>query len=135
MKYLIDRDGFIIEGADVIEFGIWDEPEVEKWKLETGGNLLFYAIDNGYSVVEPDRELTEEERYTSKYRFVDGILTLNTEYVEPPQTIEERIADIETRLSLADETAIELYEYQQEQDLINAAQDETLIELFELINA
>lgn len=134
MKYLVTQDGFVIEAADTIEFGIWDEPGVEKWKLERNGELLFYAIDSGYSVIDY-RELTDEECYSGKYYFVDGELVLNPDYVVPPKTIEEKVAILEAQMAIADETAIELYEYQLEQQAINDAQDETLIELFELINA
>lgn len=51
----------------------------------------------------------------------------------PEPTIEERITDLEEALAQTDETAIALFEAQEEQNEINAAQDDALIELYELI--
>lgn len=41
---------------------------------------------------------------------------------------------LEEQLSLADETAIELYEAQMAQEEINNAQDEALIEIYEMLS-
>jgi hypothetical protein len=48
-------------------------------------------------------------------------------------TTEERISILEEQIAQADETAIELYEANLAQEEINAAQDDALIELYELI--
>lgn len=48
-------------------------------------------------------------------------------------TNEERITALEESLAQTDEIAIELYEAQAAQEEINIAQDEALIELYELI--
>lgn len=53
------------------------------------------------------------------------------EPVEP--TAEERITALEEALAQTDETAIALYEAQAEQEAINAAQDDALIELYEMM--
>lgn len=52
---------------------------------------------------------------------------------EPEPSTEERIAALEEQLAQADDTAIELYEMQMEQEAINAAQDDALIEIYEMI--
>lgn len=52
---------------------------------------------------------------------------------KPEPTTEERVSALEEQLAQADETAIYLFEMQAEQDEINAAQDEALIALFEMI--
>lgn len=59
---------------------------------------------------------------------------------EPEPTVEERVEaleasseDIQAQLAQADDTAIELYEANLAQQEINAAQDDALIELYELI--
>lgn len=52
---------------------------------------------------------------------------------EPEPTIDERITDLEEALAQTDETAIALFEAQEEQNEINAAQDDALIELYEMI--
>lgn len=51
--------------------------------------------------------------------------------VEP--TTEERLTALEEALAQTDETAIALYEAQAEQEAINAAQDEALIEIYEMM--
>lgn len=51
----------------------------------------------------------------------------------PAPTTEERLEALEAAAAQADETAIELYENQLAADETNAAQDEALIELYEMI--
>lgn len=74
---------------------------------------------------------------------VDGVMTV-TKWVpgelpdpepepDPEPTVDERITALEEALAQTDETAIELYEAQAEQEAINAAQDEALIEIYELM--
>ena len=48
-------------------------------------------------------------------------------------TPEERIAVLEEQLVQADETSIALYEAQEAQEVINAQQDEALMEIYEMI--
>ena len=45
----------------------------------------------------------------------------------------QKFSEVNESLALADETAIELYEVQMAQEDINAAQDDALIELYEMI--
>lgn len=52
---------------------------------------------------------------------------------EPEMTVEERLDSLEDALAQTDETAIELYEANEEQQSINAAQDEALIEIYEML--
>ena len=59
---------------------------------------------------------------------------------EPEPTTEERIAALEEdniaikeQLQQADDTAIELFEMQMAQEAINTAQDDALIEIYEMI--
>lgn len=51
----------------------------------------------------------------------------------PEPTIDERVTDLEDALAVTDETAIELYEAMMAQEEINTAQDDALIELYEMI--
>ena len=48
-------------------------------------------------------------------------------------TTEQRISDLEEQLAQSDETAIALYEAQEAQEVINAQQDEALMEIYEMI--
>ena len=59
-------------------------------------------------------------------------LRANWRKLQGPST-EERIAVLEEQLAQSDETAIALYEAQEEQEAINAQQDETLMEIYEMI--
>lgn len=52
---------------------------------------------------------------------------------EPEPTTEERVTALEESLAQTDEAAIELYEANEEQQSINAAQDEALIEIYEML--
>lgn len=52
---------------------------------------------------------------------------------EPTPTTDDRVTALEAQIAQADETAIELYEAQLAQEETNAAQDEALIELYEMI--
>lgn len=84
----------------------------EEYQLElrdTGG--LWKDIANNYGVY-----LREAKRVAEK-------LT--------PEQVEEKVKTLEAEMALADETAIALYEAALEQEGINAAQDEALIELYE----
>lgn len=53
--------------------------------------------------------------------------------VDPAPTIDERVSTLEDALAQTDETAIELYEAMAAQEEINTAQDDALIELYEMI--
>ena len=50
-----------------------------------------------------------------------------------PDQVEQKVKTLETDLANTDETAIELYEANLEQESINAAQDDALIEIYELL--
>ena len=52
---------------------------------------------------------------------------------DPGPTLAERVTDLEDALAATDETAIELYEAMAAQEEINTAQDDALIEIFEMI--
>lgn len=64
------------------------------------------------------------------------IATLPEDEPEPyTPTTDERLTSLETALAQTDETAIELYEANEEQQAINSAQDDALIEIYEMIGA
>ena len=48
-------------------------------------------------------------------------------------TTEKRVSDLEAQIAQSDETAIALYEAQEAQEVINAQQDEALMEIYEMI--
>lgn len=77
----------------------------------------------GYVEVEVDGVRT--------YRNVQTGVLIDEEVRAP--TTDERLASLEDALAQTDETAIELFEAQEQQAEINAAQDDALIEIYELL--
>ena len=71
-------------------------------------------------------ELVKQIAYNGEYEIVDD------GEPEPPPTTNERISVLEEQLAQSDETAIALYEAQEKQEVINAQQDEALMELYEM---
>lgn len=63
------------------------------------------------------------------------LLTLNglTPSDTKTDSVADRLTEVEEALSVADDTAIELYEANAEQSEINEIQDESLIEIYELL--
>ena len=59
--------------------------------------------------------------------------TLRADWRRNNPTAESRMEALEEQLVQADETAIALYEAQEEQETINAQQDEALMEIYEMI--
>lgn len=137
MNILVTVDGRILLHAPKIVFGFFDEA-FEKWALlNEKGEVMMYAIDHGYTVAEVDS--LPEDYEEGKYLFFNGMFVLNQEW-EPfiPEeqkidTLARTVAELEEALLLTDETAVALYESQMVQEEINIAQDETLVEIFELI--
>ena len=95
MKALKRQDNILLLEADRIEFGIWDEPDIEKWAMfDDKGKIMLYAIDDNYSVVEFDPADKPEDYFEGKYFFIDGQFVLNPDWQEPPLPIEEQVAYI-----------------------------------------
>ncbi len=100
-------------------------------------------VPEGWAVIPEDMvcenfpygDLTAED--------IDGVMTVTSwvpgEVPEPPEppppmpTLDERVTELEDALAVTDETAIMLYEAQIAQEEVNAAQDDALIELYEMI--
>lgn len=86
--------------ADHIDFGIFDEPDVEKWAMyDENNNVLYYAIDGGFEKVTYDGEVPEDIYTYGKYIYNNGEVVLNPNYVEPPKPEVERLDDIESALN------------------------------------
>ena len=106
-------------------------------EFDDTGNMTADAWDETVEVEVPVmgmvyRDATSEE--------VDELERQQDDLPKQASTPEERItaleaenADIRERLQQADDTAIELYEANMAQEGINAAQDDALIEIYELI--
>lgn len=106
MKKGLFKDNFIVTPlADSIEFGIWDEPNVEKWALFNGDTIFLYVIDYEYQVVNvDDSDLPEDYDIPGKYFYdpTTGVFTLNPDWQPAPPTVEEQ-------LQIHDEAIASLY--------------------------
>lgn len=101
------------------------------------------ALPAGWAVIPDGMELPATFPFVD-LAAADGVVTVMTanqtaydaagagNTVHEP-TDGERIAALEEALAQTDEAAIELFEANEEQQEINAAQDEALIEIYEMI--
>lgn len=121
MKILVDGHTIVASG-EVITFGKSDE-NFDKWSVfGKNGEFKFYCLDGNYQLIdveEPDG--FREEMYI----YTDGKLVKNEEYV-PYESPEDRIIRIETENTKLTGVITIL-----EEQL--AAQDEAIIELYELL--
>lgn len=79
MKVLLDEHKKVLFASSVIEFGIWDEPDVKKWKI--GANE--YALDNNYTVAEVDE--VPLDIVSGRYFLIDGSFVTNPNFVDKRQ--------------------------------------------------
>ena len=94
------------------------EPQIEQ--VISGDRWMTFSDKN--------LEIVKETAYNGEYTIEDD------GQPEPePTEQEQRVSDLEEQLAQSDETAIALYEAQEEQEVINAQQDEALMELYEMI--
>ena len=98
-----------------VNHGTEEQPDIRQ---------IFSDVTLGWS--ESNEELAKREAQNGEYTIEeDG-------EPEPPSTTEQRVSDLEEQLAQSDETAIALYEAQEKQEVINAQQDEALMELYEM---
>lgn len=90
-----------------------------------------YLQEEGLYFTEENKDVQVAEAlkiaYNGEYEIVDD------GEPEPPPTTNERISVLEEQLAQSDETAIALYEAQEAQAVINAQQDEALMQIYEMI--
>ena len=86
---------------------------------------IFYEIQSPWN--SQTEEIAKREAYNGEYTIEDD------GQPEPSPTTEQRVSDLEEQLAQSDETAIALYEAQEAQEVINAQQDEALMEIYEMI--
>ena len=93
MKALKTEDNILILEASRIEFGTWDEPDVQKWALfDENGNVQMYAIDSNFTVVDFNPADKPDDYVEGKYFYINGKFVLNPDWVEPPMPLEEQVA-------------------------------------------
>ena len=91
---LLVHEKHIIAIAQTITFGVFDEP-IEKWGLfDEDGNVMYYALDHDFTLVE-NVELPSDY-VDGKYFYENGEFILNENWA-PYVSPEERIAILETQ--------------------------------------
>ena len=123
MKILVASNGMLVAPAYSFEFGAWEEKDVlngvtvHKWKGEDdNGNIIMYAIDENRGAIDGTQppafsayevDTIPDGATVGKYLYIDGEFVENPDWVEPPKSDTERIAELEG------ETAT-LYEFTEE---------------------
>lgn len=95
MKILLDEHNKVLFASSIIEFGIWNEPNVRKWKI----GVNEYTLDNNYTVVEVN-ELPLDFTM-GKYFFINESFVENPNFVNSNALLtrlEERMSAIESVL-------------------------------------
>lgn len=92
MKALKTEDNILLFEAPRIEFGIYDEPDVQKWAMfNENDEVMLYAIDNNFELIEFDETKKPEDYVEGKYFYIDGEFVLNPDWREPLPPIEEQV--------------------------------------------
>ena len=142
---------------------IIEMPKTKVYILLDKANRLIRIEDETLLPIEHENWLLIDEGYGDKYNLaqthyldkplINVDMTHNYKYVEgeivecsddekaeeratfppTPPTNEERIADLEDTIASLDEMAIELYEANEVEKEINEAQDEALIEIYDML--
>ena len=99
-----------------VNHGTEEQPDIQQF---------FSDVSLGWR--EANEEIAKREAYNGEYEIIDD------GEPEPPPTTEQRVSDLEEQLAQSDETAIALYEAQEAQEVINAQQDEALMEIYEML--
>ena len=147
MKALKTQDNFLLFEAYDIRFGKLDEHDIdsqtgepiEKWGMyNEDGNVLLYAIDNNFEVVEFDPADKPEDYVPYKYYFIDGQFVLNEDYVEPPLPTEEQVRinteDIAVVTQMAEDGEEAMCDMDEAYDARVSALEEQIGELQEMLH-
>ena len=117
-----------ITGTDTVQlscqitYSDWEIlKSTDRNKYQDSGRSNPVAIDDGYECYE--------------YVYLGNPYELLNMLPQTSAAAEAANADVKLQLQQADDTAIELYEAYQSQEAINAAQDDSLIEIYERLEA
>ena len=103
-----------------VNHGTEEQPDI----VQTFNTVEIQCSESSF---EANYAIAQKEAYNGEIR-VEEVPDLPHEPTE-----EERITALEEQMVMADNTAIELFEAQLAQEEINAAQDDALIELYEMM--
>lgn len=81
------QDNIPIYEAYRIEFGIYDEPDIQKWALfDIDENLMYYVLGE-FEKVELNEYTRPSDYVLGKYFYINGEWIENPDYVEVVPTI------------------------------------------------
>ena len=93
----------ILYVAPRFEYGIFDEPDVQKWGIyDADGNLqhLFFMDANYATATINEEDIPEDfQLMDSKYLFVDGEFVRNPDWQPPEEPVEVRLNRLEEAMA------------------------------------
>jgi hypothetical protein len=105
MKLLV-KGNEIYAIAENISYGRYENED--KWRLaDSEDNILYYMIDDGFTLVENVEIPSDYE--DGKYFFEDGEFVLNAEW-KPYVSMEERMAELEAQNEMLMSCLLEMSE-------------------------
>ena len=91
IRIIVNKENVVLTTGEICEYGYWDdEPDIKKWKISD----YSYVINPEYSTAYTVDELPADY-VPNKYLFINGEFVKNPDWVEPPKSNEERIAELE----------------------------------------
>ena len=98
MDLLLFPNGVIDLVAPEIVWGTFEGEE--KWALyDEDHNIILYALDANFRVQEYDGELPEDIYVECKYIYDNGTIIQNPDWIAPPPTIEDQVAELSDDIS------------------------------------
>lgn len=119
----------IVRDSDGVELGVTEH--VMYIKISAAGSYIEAAQEDAIGVAY--QSIAYNLFGHSDIPDAETVLVLSIDAGERIGKVETQAADLAAQLATADETAIELYEAQSMQEEINLAQDEALIEIYEML--
>ena len=146
MADFYSHNGFVTLTIEAIEHTRQVDKIVAVEKTKQVEDITYNENDEEVSILRTETYVENEVQTVNEVYTIDTVTSYTPnveaweawkaeqpEPSEPEPTMEERIDALEAQVAQADETAIELFEMQMAQEEINTAQDDALIELYEMI--
>lgn len=114
---------------DIQTNSAWSEnPYGEEYAVVPDNMVLDIMATQGFCSIE----LTEDGTEVASFTALD-IPTIPEAEAKTEPTADERIAELEEQLLISDELSVDLYESLLTQEAINTAQDDALVEIYEIL--
>lgn len=132
---VIRKDAVIVEDINGKKHEHHDVQTNSSWGSNPYGDAYAVVPDDMVKEIQETKGFCDIELNQDGTEIVGFTAGEIPEIPEPPKepTAEERISELEFALQTADETAIELFEMTMLQEEINNAQDNAIIEIYEML--